>query len=132
VTPVVWIPAAGGILVALIGMWGVIRTAKVARLSNDRMAAIEGWKEWREDAKRLREENAQLNAQIKQIREDCTGREQRLADELELVEARLDATVAWVRMILPVMRQRGVTFPPPPRGITDTDPGLPLARRKQL
>lgn len=121
---IAWAGSAAGIVVALITLYGTIRTAKVARLSNDRMQAIDGWKEWREDAQALRRERDELNAQIKTIRSEC----ERIASELDAVEQRLDGCVLWIKAVIPALQDAGMSYPPIPRGITDTDPGMSFRR----
>jgi hypothetical protein len=132
-----WSGLIAGIVVAIIGAYGVVRTAKVARLSNDRMAAVEGWKEWRNDAAALRVERDALAAKHRQdmldlgnqLRTECGIRAEQLAQELAIVETRLEGCVTWIRAVVPLMAAGGVPYPPIPRGITDTDPGLRPVRR---
>jgi seryl-tRNA synthetase len=124
-----WTGLISGAVVALIALYGTVRTAKVAKLSNDRMAAIDGWQQWRTDAQELRKERDALNERIGKIKAECDQRADELATELALVEARLDGCVIWIRAVMPAMRDRGIAYPPIPAGITDTDPGFPPVRR---
>lgn len=113
-----WTPTVGGILIAVIGAWATWRTARVARLANDREAAIDGWQQWRADAQALRADRDALLRDIAKIRR-----------ELDVVEERLEGCVDWVKAVIPVLKAQGIPFPPPPPGITDTDPGLRPPRR---
>jgi len=124
-----WSGLIGGIVVAMISVYGVVRTAKVARLSNDRMAAIEGWKEWRADAAALREERNKMAEEIARNKAECDQIADQLRRELRIVEDRLEGCVDWIRAVVPLMAAAGVPYPTIPKGITDTDPGMPAVRR---
>jgi hypothetical protein len=104
---------------------------------------------WRQDAVLLRaqmkEDREQAEAEIKRIEErltaECDGKvgalNQRLDEmirtaammegrhrrELTAIEIRLEGTVAWIRAVVPIMREQGITFPAVPPGIIETDPG---------
>lgn len=121
-----WTGLISGIMIALIALVGTIRTARVAKLSNDRVAAIDGWKEWREDAQKLRAERDELATQIKTLRTEC----ERIATELDAVEQRLDGCVSWIKAVIPALKAAGMSYPAIPRGITETDPGFPPIRRR--
>lgn len=123
------LPVVGGVMVALIGGWATYRTAKVARMANDRTAAIEGWQQWRIDAQELRKERDALAAAIAKNRRDCEEATRRVKDELRIVERRLDGCVEWIRAVIPVLKAQGIPYPPVPKGITDTDPGMTAYRR---
>jgi hypothetical protein len=148
--PAVLLTVAAAIIVGTLGLVGVLRTASVARAVHNRQTAIEGWQQWREDAKALRAERdsererhqREMDALRTELLGDCESRVGRVSEridqlvenharELAAVETRLDATVDWIRAVVPIMRAKGIEFPPPPRGILDTDPGgiLPVRRR---
>jgi hypothetical protein len=127
--PAVLLTVAAAIIVGTLGLVGVLRTASVARAVHNRQTAIEGWQQWREDAKALRAERD--SERERHQREMDALRTELLGDCESRVETRLDATVDWIRAVVPIMRAKGIEFPPPPRGILDTDPGgiLPVRRR---
>ena len=143
------LPILGGVAVGLLGLLGVLRTARVAREANNRAAAIEGWQQWRQDAKTLREERdaererfrTQLTEVERRLMAECDGKvrliderltsvirdytraEERHRRELAIVHAQLEQTIMWIRKVVPIMRQRELPFPDLPPGILDTDPG---------
>ena len=144
------LPVVGAVLVGLLGLIGVWRTARVARQANDRSTAIDGWQEWRNDAKALREERdaerARYEAKLveldRRLTAECDGKvrllddrltamitdyaraEERHRREMLMVHSQLEQTILWIRRVVPIMRERQLPFPDLPPGILDTDPGV--------
>lgn len=131
-TAAVVLPILGTVAVGFLTFLAAWRTARVARLSNERMAAVEGWQEWRKDAQALRTEREEMLQRHRQemtqlgeqVRVECGIRVTQMSQELALIEARLEGCIAWIRAVIPALRSAGISYPPIPRGITDTDPGL--------
>jgi hypothetical protein len=122
-------------------------TARTARRAADATERMEErkldastWKDqyegWREDALKLRELRDADQARYEADRErwetkinDCVEKIDRMQAQLAVVareraqeQAYLDALVAWCRIVVQLLRQAGVAYPPVPPGITDTDP----------
>jgi hypothetical protein len=120
------------------------RTARKAAQATERMEErkldASTWKDqyegWREDALKLRELRDADQARYEADRErwetkinDCVEKIDRMQAQLAVVareraqeQAYLDALVAWCRIVVQLLRQAGVAYPPVPPGITDTDP----------
>jgi septal ring factor EnvC (AmiA/AmiB activator) len=123
--PTEWIPTLGVIVVGCLALAGVLRTAQVAQETRRQSAVMGGWEQWRKDAETLRKERDEERDRHSKIIDDTLTEHRR---ELDAVEKRLDATVAWIRQVIPILREHGIPFPPQPKGITDTDPGLRVYR----
>lgn len=145
----------GGVVAAVLTLVGVLRTQRVAASSNDRTAAMEGWKQWREDAMSLRKERdedragfrAELAATTERIRGECEAQVRELSRRLDAVmtehgrteeryrretasmQSTIDALVRWIRTVaVPRMRERGIPVEGLPPGVMETDPGGPGIR----
>lgn len=144
------------VLIAVLGVIGTLGgvyvanrfTARTARAAQQTTAEIEAkkfdaasWKDqvdsWRADVKELRE---QRDADARRFAEQL-GRMQGRIDELaatverqagEIMRDRqhVTALVSWGRQVVALLREAGITFPPPPPGVADTDPGLRRARTR--
>lgn len=136
------LPAVGSILVAMLGLVGVVYTVRGARDANQRSEQTVAWKaqidalqkradSWRDDVDALRadrdEDRARHAEEIAAVREDLT-KIQKQATEDRLARYEL---VHWARAVMALLRQAGITFPPPPPGVADTDPGLTTVRGQE-
>lgn len=122
---------AGSLLAALLGLAGIVYTARSARGANSRTAAVEQYKaeterwktqveSWRADAQTLRSDMAEdrrhfdeqlgkLQTRVREVEEQATS--DRLA-RIELVQ--------WARTVIAILRRANLMFPPPPASVSDS------------
>jgi hypothetical protein len=83
---------------------------------------------------KLRDESdakaAVLSERIDELVRRAAATETKHRRELSLIETRLEGAVEWIRLVVPIMRGRGLDFPAIPPGIVDTDPGGYVAIRR--
>lgn len=130
---------AATIIVAGLGLAGVVYTARAARASNKRTAEIEQSKldttrwqaqvdSWRSDVAQLRadrkEDEQRHQEQIAALRERMT-RIETVAEEERRARFEL---ITWARNVVALLRQAQISYPAPPPGVADTDPGIPRLR----
>lgn len=130
---------AATIIVAGLGLAGVVYTARAARASNKRTAEIEQSKldttrwqaqvdSWRSDVAQLRadrkEDEQRHQEQIAALRERMT-RIETVAEEERRARFEL---ITWARNVVALLRQAQIAYPAPPPGVADTDPGIPRLR----
>jgi hypothetical protein len=104
-------------------------TAEIESRKLDATAMVERDKAWKDDVDRLRARMYEDDQRHEQETAKLEGRLQALEEELRLVNrqrafdrAHIDAMVAWSRIVVGMMKEAGITFPPPPPGISDTLP----------
>lgn len=113
-----------------IGGWYTFRAARrnaetTREVENDRLSS-EQVKAWREDVQTLRQQRAEDSEKIRNLekrleevvqaheRDRTEHRQQR-----QVLEGRIDALVYWGRAVVRIMREQGMSFPPPPPGVND-------------
>lgn len=138
------IMATAGLLGTIVGAWYTFRSARknaeVTRETERNKLDNESWAGWREDVNILRRQRKEDRDEYSAHREECdekirqlTGRvedmDKRHAREREAftrqrvaLENRVDALTGWGRRVVNIMRAQGIVFPPPPPGVTDTNP----------
>lgn len=132
----------GSVFVAMISLAGVVYAARSSRAANARSEVTKTWQaqldalqravdgarmradSWRDDVEALRadrdEDNARHAEEIAAVRGDLEKvKEQATQDRTARHEL-----VSWARAVIALLRGHGITFPPPPPGVSDTDPGL--------
>lgn len=116
-SPDIILPVVGGAFGAILVFFGAYNTARVAKYSNERTATLEEFK-----------------AQLKARDDLITG----YKDDLKNLNIRVDTLVLrldalqqnermlfwWARGVYPILRNSGIPFPPPPPGISDTNPRI--------
>lgn len=121
------VAAIAAILVAGVTGWYTFRAARrntesTREIEEDKLS-VEQVAQWREDVNTLRRQRAEDAAEHRGAVEAMNGRLDRLSRRLEAVERRERVLVQWARDIVTIMRQHSISFPAPPPGVTDTDPG---------
>lgn len=122
-----------------------VYTARSARAANRETSQITGWRDqvasWRADVEQLRRERredeerfeSERRADLKRHEAEREEDRRRAASEVARCHARIDELtrtmeewqaerrefIAWARTVVALMRDRGLAFPPPPRGIED-------------
>lgn len=111
-------------------------TAELETRKLDQATWQEQYQGWRDDALKLRE---LLSAQEDRAREDRERSEQRISDldkRLQILtrrlddiqrerakeRAQLDSIISWCRVVVVLLRQAGVAYPPLPPGVLDVPP----------
>jgi hypothetical protein len=134
----------GSVAAVIIANRYTARTARRAADATERMEErkldASTWKDqyegWREDALKLRELRDADQARYENDRahweaklNECNAKIDQLQQQMAVVarervqeQAYLDALVAWCRVVVALLRQAGIAYPPVPPGITDTDP----------
>lgn len=145
--------ACSAVAVASITGW---YTYRASRRNSEATRAIEhdklstdSWerqvKAWRDDVIALRAQRAEdakiheehrrecsrqiseLTTQIRDIQRQRDVDEDRHHAERETVTAQLAVLTTWAKTVVVLLTADGITFPPPPPGIQDTDPRIPRA-----
>ena len=134
----------GSVTAVLIANRYTARTARRAAETTERMEErkldASTWKDqyegWREDALKLRElrDADQARYEADRLRweakiNECAIKVDQLSGQMAVVareraqeQAYLDALVAWCRIVVQLLRQAGIAYPPLPPGVSDTDP----------
>lgn len=113
----VLVPVVGGAFGAILVFIGAINTARQAKYANDRSATLEEFKTqlkarddliigYKEDVKTLELKVDNLTLKV---------------DNLQQNERML---FWWARGVYPILKGSGIPFPPPPPGISDTNPRM--------
>jgi hypothetical protein len=154
------IAGVASIIAGLLGPWFAFRAARSGQAqtrSIEQQKVDQSQADsWREDVTRLRasqkEERAEFAERLKaletKLRNESDGKvailsariddmvrksaavETKHRRELSLIETRLEGAVEWIRLVVPIMRGRGLEFPAVPPGIVETDPGGYMAIRR--
>lgn len=120
-TPEVILPVVGGAFGAILVFFGAYNTAKVAKYSNERTATLEEFK-------------AQLKARddlISGYKDDIknlNARVDNLVLRLDTIQQNERMLFWWARGVYPILKNAGIPFPPPPPGISDTNPRIGTAQ----
>jgi hypothetical protein len=117
-------------------------TARTARQAQETTADIErkkldasSWQDavklWKDDVMQLRKDREEDSVRHETEVIKLQSRLESMEDELRVVNrrgalllARDDAMVAWSRVVVTIMREAGIVFPPPPPGVAETNPGI--------
>lgn len=121
----------GSVLVAALSLGGVIYAARSSRAANARSEETKTWQyqldalekranNWRDDVEALRADRDEDRAKLEAVQADL-GRfkEEAARDRLARFEL-----VHWARAVVALLTRHGIPFPPPPPGVSETDPGL--------
>ncbi len=128
----VWVTVIGILTVLASAVVGIY-TARSARAANRETSQLSGWrdmvKESREEINRLREDRAEDEEKWRKERDaeraamaECHRRIDALTVRFEAAERRERALILWAREVVRIMQLADLTFPPPPRGVNETDP----------
>ena len=111
------LPVVGGAFGAILIFLGAINTARQAKYANERTATLEEFK-------------AQLKARddlITGYKDDIKS----LNNKVDALSLKIDALQQtermlfwWARGVYPILKTSGIPFPPPPPGISDTNPRI--------
>lgn len=113
----VLVPVIGGAFGAILVFIGAINTARQAKYANDRSTTLEEFK-----------------TQLKARDDLITG----YKEDLKVLNLRVDNLTLrfdnlqqnermlfwWARGVYPILKGTGIPFPPPPPGISDTNPRM--------
>jgi uncharacterized membrane-anchored protein YhcB (DUF1043 family) len=135
------IGALVSIAVAIIANRYTSRTARQAQETTaeleDRKLDASTWKEqyqgWKDDAIKLRELREQDRKDFETSINECKGLINELRAQIDWMkedrmrdQAYLYSVNAWCRAVVVLLRDAGIPYPPPPRGLDATDPhGFP-------
>lgn len=104
-----------------------IYTARSARAANRETIQLASWKDL---VTASRQEITALRTQQKQDEEDNRREITDLKERVDTLTRRIDqserrerALILWARSAVSIMRAQGISFPVPPPGVEETDPG---------
>lgn len=105
-------------------------TAEIERKKLDAASWADAVKLWQNDVVLLRQRISDDRTEYETDTAKMQGRLEAMEEELRQVQReriydrhRIDALVVWSRTAVRMMREAGISFPQPPPGVTDTDPG---------